>query len=637
MRHAADRVARALFAIAVASWLLAPAEGGVAPGGESGDTGGDAVAAVIERLVERLGDADYQVRESAAAELQAIGPVAVDALLSASETASDLEVSLRARWIVEAIPMEMPHDTPETARLLDAYNGQGLEHRVKVMHRLLRLDDDSGIEALARIVRLERTPEGSRMAAALLAREWHPGDRWWPVIAERTLDGLGRTRRPAGVFLRALVEFSTATDPDVRRRSIAAARQSFESLEHASPGGAPEVADDDDPEDVLFNRRSDATATAAMTTLARCLVRMLLADGRREEALDLAARLATVGFPGDGPQAAAHTVDWLGWATDAGLPDLVERLEAKGTEGPGSDPLVTWAAAAAWRARGDAARAGALAEEAFARHKRATAIRDVLKLLPAAIFLARMGCDDWAVRCYDALLDDPRTTPGVLAYTSILASEYLHELGRDTEAAACLGRLFAPGPGRREINAEQALGEIGRDHRSVLARMQYFASCAAAMRGDAVERRRLLENALREQGKEIDSLIALCALPDNTPDQQADARRRTNEALRQIENEIHSMPEDSSSLNEWAWLAANTGGDAEKATRYSRQSLVKVFDNSSYLDTLAHCRAAAGDMEGALRWQTLALRHEPHNAMIRANLERFEARAAAAAAAGEGR
>jgi hypothetical protein len=57
--------------------------------------------------------------------------------------------------------------------------------------------------------------------------------------------------------------------------------------------------------------------------------------------------------------------------------------------------------------------------------------------------------------------------------------------------------------------------------------------------------------------------------------------------------------------------------------RYSKLSLIKSFDNSSYLDTLAHCRAAAGDHAGAIRTQSLALRQEPHNRTIRRNLERF--------------
>ena len=356
------------------AFLAAPGRAGVTPGGDAIEPGTDTIAT----LVERLGDADYNVRENAAAELQAIGPAAVDALLSAAETAADLEVSMRARWIVEAIPLEMVHDTPEAARLLEAYNGQGFEQRVKVMHRLLRLDDDSGIEALARIVRLERSPEGSRLAAALLAREWHPGDRWWPVIAERTLKGLGRTHRPAGAFLRALAEFSMATDPEIRRRSIAAAREAFDALERAAPGRTP--ASEDDEEDELFVRRSDASAAEATTTLARCLVRMLIADGRREEALDLTARLATAG---DASRAVARTVDWLAWATDAGIPELVDRLDGTGPDARPADPLVTWAAAAAWRARGDAARAGALADAAFARHKAAIPRRRARRRLPA--------------------------------------------------------------------------------------------------------------------------------------------------------------------------------------------------------------------------------------------------------------
>ena len=109
--------------------------------------------------------------------------------------------------------------------------------------------------------------------------------------------------------------------------------------------------------------------------------------------------------------------------------------------------------------------------------------------------------------------------------------------------------------------------------------------------------------------------------------QRGDAQRRVNEALRQIENEITALPDDSTPCNEWAWLAANTGGDAEKATRYSRQSLDRSFDNASFLDTLAHCRAAAGDFAGAVRCQTLAVRRAPHNLTIRKGLERFRRQA----------
>jgi hypothetical protein len=56
-----------------------------------------------------------------------------------------------------------------------------------------------------------------------------------------------------------------------------------------------------------------------------------------------------------------------------------------------------------------------------------------------------------------------------------------------------------------------------------------------------------------------------------------------------------------------------------------------AFDNSSYLDTLAHCRFAAGDAAAAVRIQSLARRLEPHSRTIERNLERFRAAAASPA------
>ena len=96
----------------------------------------------------------------------------------------------------------------------------------------------------------------------------------------------------------------------------------------------------------------------------------------------------------------------------------------------------------------------------------------------------------------------------------------------------------------------------------------------------------------------------------------------------ELEAEIQSGTDDANNYNEYAWLVANTAGDVAKATRYSKHSLMRSFDNSSYLDTLAHCRAAGGDYAGAVRTQLLARRHEPHNRTIQRNLIRFQELAA---------
>jgi len=77
---------------------------------------------------------------------------------------------------------------------------------------------------------------------------------------------------------------------------------------------------------------------------------------------------------------------------------------------------------------------------------------------------------------------------------------------------------------------------------------------------------------------------------------------------------------------------ANTEGDVALAIEHSKASLEQSFDSGSYLDTLAHCQAAAGDFPRAVRTQSLAARQEPHSQAIQRNLERFREAAARAAA-----
>jgi Flp pilus assembly protein TadD len=207
-------------------------------------------------------------------------------------------------------------------------------------------------------------------------------------------------------------------------------------------------------------------------------------------------------------------------------------------------------------------------------------------------------------------------------------SEFLHDQEREDEAAVCLRQLLegrqGKGDGRGDGGGEQILQQLGRDPRAIRSRMHYFESCGAALRGDAGARRKAIEDSLRAYAKDVDGLIGLYSLPDNTPAQKADAVARIRRALEQIENEIQAVPDDTNGYNEYAWLVANTEGDIQKATRYSKLSLAKSFDSSSYLDTLAHCQAAAGNKAAAVRTQMLALRQEPHNRTIRKNLARFQ-------------
>lgn len=564
----------------------------------------------IEALIAELGDPDYAVREAASGRLAALGAQAADALLTAAETSADLEVSLRARWLVESLPLAVEGDAPEAVALLERFGALRFDERVQVMHRLLRLDDDAGIEPLARIVRLERTAAGSRIAAALLAREWQPDDPFWAALAPRIAAGLGTSRRPAARLLRALVSFSTANGPAQAEAAIdeavTAARLTETVGGQEEPSGLP--------------RAEQLGIARTGRIFDRCLVQMLASGGRREQALAAAKVLLEDGDDEADPdeQLAAD----LQWLATHGLPEAVDLVAARLTE-PEVSPLVAYAAAVAWRARGEPGgeeRATALA--ALAARRLAVGDR-LIERLRSALLLAHWGGDDWALAEYRAVLEAPQASLAHRVLAATYASEFLHDRLRDAEAAAVLRSLLeAPAD-----ELAEALMRVDRDPRGVRARMLFFEACAA---DELPARRRLLDEALRHDPKEVDTLIALFSLADNTPVQRAEAAARVARAAEAIEEEIRALPDDANPKNEYAWLVANTEGDFAKAVRYSRESLEEVFDNASYLDTLAHCHAAAGHLERAVRVQSLAVRHEPYSPLVRRNYERFRARLAGA-------
>jgi hypothetical protein len=582
--------------------------------------GTEASPAEITALVESLGADDYAQREAAAARLNAIGAAAVDPLLTAAETNGDLEVALRARWLVDAIPIDAPHDAPAVAKLLENFKRKDFGERVQVMHRLLRADDDEGIEPLARIVRLDRSVLGSRVSAALLAREWQPGDPVWSSIRDRIATGIGGSSRPAARFLRAVVRFSAADTADARAIELAEAAQSLALL-------TPAAAADGDPANAAIDAGDSGIAQTTLRIFQRSRLQMLLAAGRRDEALAATDEMFNPPSvtPMDVDTVGEETAATLVWLVERGLPEAVDRLRTLKPSLIGDDPLVGYAAAIAEKARHRDAEADTLAAAAFAKPAGTNA--EFVDRVQTAILLAKWGAAEWATREYTALLDDQRAPPAQFTLAAIMFAEFLHDQEREDEAAACLRKLME---GRVAAaiarGGNQIMQQIGRDPQTIRSRMHYFDACAAAVRGDTVAQRKALEDALRASSKDVDALIGLYGLGDNTPEQRADAVARIRKALEQIEAEIQSVPEDANSYNEYAWLVANTEGDVQKAVRYSKHSLVKSFDSSSYLDTLAHCQAAAGNIPAAIRTQSLALRQEPHNRTIRRNLARFESR-----------
>jgi hypothetical protein len=577
----------------------------------------------IAELIRQLGDPQYGRRERAAAELDSLGAAAIDQLLAAAELSDDLEVALRASWLVESIPVDDPRDTPEARRLLQGYKTKPLADRVVTMHWLLRLDEDSGISPLARIARLDRDAAASRVAAALLAREWTPGDPYWPGIAERIAMTLGSSQRPTARLLASLVAFTQADSADGRRAALDAARDVIAVLDRSRPADANlsgKATNEDGDSSVAITQDLDRTT---QRLFERCLVLMLIETGDTDKARGIIRKVFAdflANSVSDSLQTASNIADTIVWAAAHGLPDVVDDVPADGDAEILDHFIVQFSKAICERARGNDAVAEQRARAAFENPD-----MEFVDRLRAGILLQKWGAGDWASREYTAVVDDNEAPAQQQVLASVMYAEFLHDRGRDGEAAGVLDRVVGDDAGGRI----PALQQLGRDPAQTRARADYFRSCAAAAVGDAAAQRRALEASAGGAAPDIDALIALYHFPGNTPEQEQATLDRIQAAVHRMEEEIKQMPEEPNTYNEYAWLVANTEGDIAKALRYSKRSLRDSFDNASYLDTLAHCHAAAGNLTAAIRTQRLAMRHEPHNRIIRLNLAAFEAQAAA--------
>jgi hypothetical protein len=562
----------------------------------------DPVAADIDRLIAELGDPDYAVRELASETLAAAGATAADALLAAAEESTDLEVALRAGWLAASIPLATGRESPEAARLLEAYAAGDLPERVRIMRRLLRLDHDRGLESLARIVRLEREPLGSQIAAALIVHDWQPDDPYWPHMVPGILAGLGNSNRPAARFLRGLAEATTAASPAAAAAAADSCRAVLDRLTDADPATIADTADD----------AEFSTPVLAGRMFRRCLSALFASQGQTSEALAVAAPL----FPGRGHAADTDRLaDDLQWLAAQGLPEAVDlvadRLDAE------SSPVLSYAAALAWRQRQGTEAAAQAAERAALAHRQLDDA-DTAERLGTAILLAQWGGGEWVDDEYLGILAGaPR--PAERALTAITYSEFLHDQGRDAEAEGVL-REILEAEGQQAEDLEQGLMQLGRDPREIRSRMLFFSAAHAE---DEPTRRQRIEESLRAYPDDIDTLIAAYRLTAAEPDRRADLVARIGRTAAALDRELRNLPSEPSLRNEYAWLIANTEGDLAKATRYSRESLEASFDQASYLDTLAHCQAAAGQLEQAIRTQWLAVKQEPHSLLIRRNLDRF--------------
>ena len=248
--------------------------------------------------------------------------------------------------------------------------------------------------------------------------------------------------------------------------------------------------------------------------------------------------------------------------------------------------------------------------------------------------LQESGMFVWAEREYfHALSIGPKNSVWVLRATRWLAI-MLHDQQQDKKASDVLQDLVDLA--EKDIQARRRLNEFGQSVKESKTQLHFYRACHYRTTGDVAKQAKELAQAIEYDPTDADVLIAMYRLPQQTPEFQANIKKRIADCAAIFEEQLAKAKGRNSDLmratacNQYAWLISNTEGDYKKALRYSMISNDIRPESAGNLDTLGRCYYAVGDLKNAVRIQAKANRLEPHSGAIARQLKFFKEEAAQA-------
>ncbi len=578
------------------------------------DVRGEASGAELDRrvsqLIEQLGADEFAVRQRAQEQLLKIGFDAFD-LLCEAEHNDDPEIAVQAGYLVRTIRVDWttPEDPRAIQSILGDYEAQANERRLIRIKQLAELPANQGLPWLCRLVRFEASPVLSKHAAlAIMGQKLPPGGATWDERVATITGHMARSRRPAAAWLLSYVQ--AHDDPAV---ALAAWNELIQSEQR-----------------LLLTHPQD-TSGGIVTELLLGKVALLDRLGRAEDT-DGVLREMVLCERGD-PQSLGKLIDRLAqrkaW-------DLIDEVAARFAATIDLDAMLLYTLCEAHRMRGN----DDLAEKTAEKALKLSGDNPVEHFQVATQLLER-GLTEWSDRELSHVIAlGPMASPAAIR-SRLLLSDSLHDRLRDREAAERIKELMDAIDGDPNVQQQVKL-LLQQNDKSVdflRARMFFYFACAAGEEGKVDEHRSYLDKAIEQEPADLDVIIALHRLRDETPERRQRIAALIKSVVDACREQMEDSPDDPVYYNELAWLVANTEGDVDEAIRLSHKSVELVRAEAAsdsdfkrlgqYLDTLAHCYFAKQDYVTAVKYQTEAAKLDPHTRAIGRQLEVFRAALAA--------
>ena len=632
----------------------------------------------IDALVTDLGDDNPIVRRDAGRRLREFGLQAFEPLRAARRS-DDIEIEMAAEYLIRELILHWtePTDPPEVREVLEGFGEADRSERSTRIERLGSLDIDASWPALTRIAKFEPDERLAKEAALSIIEAVNDlrADPFASLAsAARRTAGPDNNTEPAtdgddaptnqvpdrspgweaaeriGVLMSEAVGNST-------RLPVRALRHLSQDLTSGRFG--PEAW-----QPIIDHFREDVSRrgidhSAEYHRWVRAIASHAVASGDHR----WATAAALDSFASVPPQQRS-VLAFVRWANRYNLFAVVVEAYDRRPRFFDRYPQLLYATSTAHRRMGDRDRAEALAlsasrlppiepydgeDEGAERRWR----RDVAEHFDTAGELVQTGMLDWAEREYRLVIE----SGPIEAVETINSRTRLASLLMERQSFEAIVRLLEPINQRLAIDDElskrlrsRGFGAIGPRFVNgatpeLLKSLELFARgeiLAAETDSDSIdEAYRLLIDGFKSDPNAIDILIRLHRMPLDD-ERRMEVRRmirgRAETYVNTIETYLNGMADDfliGQEMNGYAWLVGNTEGDYRRALRYAERA-VAIMPDAAWLDTLARCQFAVGQLEAAVATQRMALRRAPYSPPMRRQLEEFLAARSASTAADVG-